>query len=177
MYRIPHITKIGNANFFHTFFLSSFPCLTPDGQFFGYDQPKGGQKNCWSRIFHFSRFFGFLGPFWVKNRVFLEILGKNGPKIRKNAKNEKSATNNFFDLLLASHSQKIGCLAKKVEKQIGKVLKKPVFSSKFPIQKGHYAAKYTFRSQLGGRRVKAPGELFKFRKKFLNPCIPNFKIC
>ena len=63
----------------------------------------------------------------MKNRVFLEILGKNGPKIRKNAKNEKSATNNFFELLLASHSQKIGCLAKKVEKKIGKVLKKPVF--------------------------------------------------
>ena len=67
-------------------------------------------------------------------------------------------------------------IAKKVEKKIGKVLKKPVFFFKFPIQKGHYAEKYAFRSQLGGRRVKAPGELFKFRKKFLNPCIPNFNI-
>ena len=66
--------------------------------------------------FSFFAFFRIFGTFLGEKWHFLEILGKNGPKIRKNAKNEKSATNNFFDLLLASHSQKIGCLAKKVEK-------------------------------------------------------------
>ena len=84
--------------------------------FLAMTSPKEAEKIVGRRFFIFCVFSDFLGPFWVKNRVFLEILGKNGPKIRKNAKNEKSATNNFFDLLLASHSQKIGCQAKKVEK-------------------------------------------------------------
>ena len=58
--------------------------------------------------FSFFAFFRIFGTFLGEKSRFLEILGKNGPKIRKNAKNEKSATNYFFDLLLASHSQKTG---------------------------------------------------------------------
>ena len=114
----------GKKQVFLTLFLSSFPLFQLDTQFFGYDQPKGGQKNCWSRIFHFSRFFGFLGHFFPKFLKKRDFSPKKVPKIRKNAKNEKSATNNFFGLLWATHSQKTGHQGSNMENQIGKTCEK-----------------------------------------------------
>ena len=59
-------------------------------------------------FFHFLDFFGFLGHFFRKFLKKRDFSPKKVPKIRKNAKNEKFATNNFFGLLWASHSQKTG---------------------------------------------------------------------
>ena len=84
--------------------------------FLAMTSPKEAEKIVGRGFFIFrvaSDYWAIFSQNFLKTRDFSP---KKVPKIRKNAKNEKSATNNFFELLLASHSQKIGCLAKKVEK-------------------------------------------------------------
>jgi hypothetical protein len=53
-------------------------------------------------------FFRIFGPFFAKIYKKTRFFTQKGPKNPKKCENEKSATNKFFGLLWASHSQETG---------------------------------------------------------------------
>ena len=76
--------------------------------FLAMTSPKEAEKIVGRGFFIFRVFFGFLGPFWVKNHVFLEISRKMAQKSEKTRKMKNPRPTIFLNSFWLVIAKKLG---------------------------------------------------------------------